>query len=389
MFNYFLSDESCQVTKKNDLWKAQLPIGREAFLKNSRKDISSDITYGDYFCAASSFLEKNGFKIILQAALDCLKYEIDVKGIKEVNIFLEKHGQFYHPARVEIKLDENILIFVLNCAISDGGKACIKREYEILNSLGNDFSFAYLPRVYGIGEVCTNTANKSILMFLGQWFKDFNEFHVSQGSKGKIKVWDQGNDDFFLTIEDTLELHTQVGKILTYYYNMETFEQIFPWHHAAGDFVVKKEKDELLLRLVTARQYAPMFENASGDPMDSEVILDALYLFFINLSMRMRLDRFDGVGDTAWLDKIAVQGALNGLLQGLAIKAVPPCLNDSVDLCFTKYLLNITKEDLHDSLESVLDSYNRLSPEVDIIKNSIYEHGDLLYNVIKNTCKGI
>lgn len=387
MFNYFLSSESCPVTKENDLWCAKLPLGREAFLENSQKDIFSDITYGDYFCAVSSFLEKNGFKIILQAAFDHLKYEIDVKGIKEVNIFLEKHGQFYHPARVEINLDKNILIFVLNCAISDGGKGCIKREYEILNRLGNDFSFAYLPRVYGIGDVCVNMANKSILMFLGQWFKDFNEFHVSKGANGKIKVWKQGKDDFFLTPEDTLELHTQVGKIFTYYYNMETFEQIFPWHHAAGDFVVKKEKDELLVRLVTARQYAPMLENADGAPIDSEIILDALYLFFINLSMRMRLDRLDGVGDTVWMDKIAVQGTLNGLLQGLALKAVPSCLNDSVDLCFTKYLLNITKEELQDSLQSLFASYNRLSPDVDIIRNSIDEHGDILYNVIRNTCK--
>ena len=387
MLNYFLSDENCRLTKGKDLWNAQLPLGREAFLENPGKDISSDITYGDYFCAVTSFLKKDGFKIILQAASDYLKHDIDVKGIRGVNVFLEKHGQFYHPARVEIKLDENILIFVLNCAISDGGKGCIKREYEILNRLGNDFSFAYLPRVYGIGDVCVNTANKSILMFLGQWFEGFNEFHVSKGANGKIKVWEQGKDDFFLTTEDTLELHTQVGKILTYYYNMETFEQIFPWHHAAGDFVIKKEKDEISLRLVTARQYAPMLENADGGPIDSEVMLDALYLFFINLSMRMRLDRLDGVGDTVWMDKIAVQGALNGLLQGLALKTVPPCLNDSVDTCFTKYLLNITKEDLQDSLQSLFASYNRLSPDVDIIRNSIGEHGDLLYNVIRNTCK--
>ncbi len=387
MFNYFLSDENCQVTKGNDLWNAQLPLGREAFLENPEKDIASEITYGDYFCAVTSFLEKDGFKIILQAALDHLKHDIDVKGIREVNIFLEKHGQFYHPARVEIKLDKNILIFVLNCAISDGGKSCIKREYDILNRLGNDFSFAYLPRVYGIGEVCVNTTHKSMIMFLGQWFKGFNEFHVSKGDKRNIKVWNQGKDDFFLTTEDTLELHTQVGKILTYYYNMETFEQIFPWHHAAGDFVIKKEKDKVSLRLVTARQYAPMLENADGCPIDSGVMLDALYLFFINLSMRMRLDRLDGVGNTVWLDKIAVQGALNGLFQGLALKSVPSCLNDSVDICFAKYLLNITKEGLHDSLQSLFESYNRLSPDVDVIKDFIDEHGDILYNVIRKTCK--
>ena len=58
----------------------------------------------------------------------------------------------------------------------------------------------------------------------------------------------------------SIEVYRQAAFILTLYYDVETFEQIFPWHHAAGDFVVKADEGAVDVRLVTARQYAPMIE---------------------------------------------------------------------------------------------------------------------------------
>lgn len=76
---------------------------------------------------------------------------------------------------------------------------------------------------------------------------------------------------------------------MTCYYNAETFEQIFPWHHAAGDFVIKLQKNNMKMKLITVRQYAPMLENkneTAKNNTDSDIylMLEAMLVFFLNLS---------------------------------------------------------------------------------------------------------
>ena len=91
-------------------------------------------------------------------------------------------------------------------------------------------------------------------MFLGEWFSGFNEFHLSRDpatGQGRILVWDYGAGDFFLSPEQAAGVYKEAAKILTAYYNLETFEQIFSWHHAAGDFVLKLEKGRMKVRLIT------------------------------------------------------------------------------------------------------------------------------------------
>jgi hypothetical protein len=44
-----------------------------------------------------------------------------------------------------------------------------------------------------------------------------------------------------------------------------------------------------------------------------------LLIFFLNLSIRMRLDRYDGVGDIVWADGPVVQSTLDGVMDGLAL----------------------------------------------------------------------
>ena len=104
-------------------------------------------------------------------------------------------------------------------------------------------------------------------MFLGEWFEGYNEFHISldpADEKHKIIVWDHEHGNYFLSTDQTKALYRQAAKILTCYYNVETFEQISSWHHAAGDFVLKCQNDEIDLKLITVRQYRPMFGNDIG-----------------------------------------------------------------------------------------------------------------------------
>lgn len=339
------------------------------------------ISYGEYFHGAKSFLEKDHFKIIIDAVFHSATCDITPEKIQEICICLEKHGQFYHPAKIEIITHEAIFTFALNVAISDVGKHCIKREYNVLEKLNNDFSFSFIPKVYGAGEIVDANNDLKMCMFLGEWFENFNEFHLSWDSKNKknkIIVWDAKQGNFFLPSKYAMEIYKQTAMILTCYYSVKTFEQIFPWHHAAGDFVVKICDDKLELKLITVRQYSSMLENDG----ENDLTLEAALMFFLNLSIRMRLDRLDGVGSIAWADKIAVQGTLDGFFDGLKLKSANNEIDDSLSQRFKNYFSSFTEIQLYDLLKNIVNAYNPAAPEISVIKRSIKQHANELYEAI-------
>ncbi|MEA3279680.1 MAG: hypothetical protein U9Q38_03655, partial [Thermodesulfobacteriota bacterium] len=305
-----------------------------------------------------------------------------------IRVCLIKHGEFYHPSLIEAVLNKHSYKFVVNVAISATGRHCIEREYNSLKRLGNDFSFSSIPKIYGYGKACVKKSRHTMSMFLGEWFEGFNEFHISHDgsdNKHKILVWDSEKGNYFLSPDNTLELYRQAAIILTGYYNIETFEQIFPWHHAAGDFVVRLQKNKDELKLITVRQYAPMFAKKEDDNTgrDVEMILEALLVFLLNLSIRMRLDRIDGVGDIVWSDDIAVQGTLKGFFQGLRRKGSTGLFSDSFDTYFHDYLLSSCAEkDFYDLSLAIVNSYNPLAPEIPVLRQNIKKHAEVLFNAL-------
>ena len=82
--------------------------------------------------------------------------------------------------------------------------------------------------------------------------------------------------------------------ILTGYFDTRSFAQIYPWHPAAGDFIARIAGDGVAVRLVAARQYGPLVGPPDLPPEE------ALLFFFLNLTLRLRVDRLDGVGEVAW-----------------------------------------------------------------------------------------
>ncbi|MBW2590925.1 MAG: hypothetical protein JRD71_09465, partial [Deltaproteobacteria bacterium] len=327
--------------------------------------------YGGYFTAARSFLSANDCKTLITAVSQITNQNIKISDIKGVNIFQEKHGEFYHPARIETIVGEKKFSFVLNVAVSETGRSCIKREYELLQRLNNNFQNSYIPRVYGKDEIRLND-NLNVGMFLGQWFEGYNEFHLSYeqfDSSNKILVWDLVHDSFLLSKNQTRKLYRQSAMILTLYYDIETFDQIFPWHHAAGDFVIKIKKDEIDLKLITVRQYAPIFNNndrIERKDRDLKFIIEGMLVFFLNLSIRMRLDRLDGVGDIVWSDDCAVEETLRGFYQALALKPQIPLIPAPQADFFLDYLSALPESQLYDLSLSIADAYNPVAPEVPV-----------------------
>jgi len=361
-----------------------MPVNR----KQPKETSGIFFCYGDYFAAARSFLSANDCKTIITAVSQITKQSIKLSDIKGVNIFQEKHGEFYHPARIETTVGEKIFSFVLNVAVSETGRSYIKREYEQLQKLNNKFKNSYIPDVYGKDEICLDN-NYSVGMFLGQWFKSYYEFHLSHSladSSKKILVWDPDRSGFFLSKNQTRKLYRQAAIILTLYYDIETFNQIFPWHHAAGDFVIKIQEDEIDLKLITVRQYAPIFDNndrIESKDRDLKFIIEGMLVFFLNLSIRMRLDRLDGIGGVVWSDDCAVEETLKGFYQALVLKPQIPLIPAPQADFFLDYLSALPESQLYDLSLSITDAYNPMAPEVPVIKDQLKSHVASLYNSIK------
>ncbi|MDF1593498.1 MAG: hypothetical protein P1P89_18470 [Desulfobacterales bacterium] len=349
------------------------------------KSADAPVSYKDYFQAARIFLMRNKFADLTQAAAIRLERTVRPEEIREVRVSLEKHGQFYHPSRVDVCGSGFTAAFVLNVAISATGKAWIENEYHTIKKLKKDFTVGYLPEVYAYGEVPLKDHGYSIPMFLGEWFEGFNEFHLScdpETRQNRIVAWDYKGGDFFLSSTQATNLFRQAAKILTFYYNPETFEQIFSWHHAAGDFVLKQEKDRITVRLITVRQYLKLFKNSKGIENKTTFALKALLIFFLQLSIRMRLDRLDGTGPVAWLGHEALMGTVSGFFEALAQKPPLPKLPVPITDGFKATLSILTEKELLGLLSDLAATYPPASPDIPAVQAHLEQHAADLYRVI-------
>lgn len=374
-FTYLLYDNLTPVDKNHAIWTKPLPLTRHF---NREKDRAS-ICHGEYFAAVRDVLENGDYGIMLPALEKRLNEKVKPADISEFRICLAKHGEFYHPARVDVTVGKRPLGFVMNVAVSDTGIRAIGDEYRCLMRLGAEFDLALVPRVYGFGEAGA-AGHRKIPMFLGDWLEGYNEFHLSGGPSDQdrhILVWNADGSRFALSRYQQAEIYRQAARILTYYYNVATFEQISGWHHAAGDFIVRVDNTDLDLKLITVRRYTPQL-SAPGDSAisqpDAETILQALMLFFIKVSIRTRLDRIDGVGEIVWADRFAVAATIDGFFEGLALKESIPVLPDSIAMCFAHYLSICTAEDLEELCQSVAATFDRRAPETPVIRQNLTEH---------------
>lgn len=388
-FKYFLSNRNNPVREGDSIWSIPIPLSRHKSAGTIKSDSDIIINCGDYFTTARDFLERDRCAIITQSVSQHLHRHIISEEIEEIRIFLDKHGEFYHPAKIETVLQADKIPFVLNVAVTDVGKECAQREYRLLKKLDTEYPHSFIPKVYAQGTVFTKMDQVETRIFLGEWFEGFNEFHMSldpDDKRYKIIVWDHEHGNFFLTTRQTMDLYRKAAKILTCYYNVETFEQILLWHHAAGDFVLKCQKEDVEVKLVTVRQYRSMFEKSvSSEPinLDPDLILEALLVFFFNMAIKMRIDRLDGVGEIVWSNDIALKGILKGFFEGLALKPQISVFPEPLDHCFRQHLLSCSRGDFFDLNHAIVHTYPLQAPEVPVIRKHLGKHVESLYNAIR------
>ncbi len=146
-------------------------------------------------------------------------------------------------------------------------------------------------------------------------------------------LWDTDHGYAFLSDHEAAQIYYKASFILTTFYDPETFEEIFPWHHASGDFVASRENGQMACKLITVRQYAPRLEFYECSPENQ---VTALLLFLANLTIRMRLDRLDGVGDIVWAGDHSVEATIRGFVDALGRKVEDQTCNQELAIRFLK-----------------------------------------------------
>jgi len=381
---FFLSGQTQPLKPNSNLWNLPLPVKREFTGIKTDQNASLSVTYGDYFEATGAFIKKNNYEVIL-TALSCINKNISLEQINEINISLEKHGPFYHPSKIEAVTENSVIPFVLNVAVSKIGIECIHKEYFTLKKLNSEFYNSFIPAVYGQDDFIGRN-NLQIGMFLGEWFEGYSEFHFSKDpsdGKEKILIWDNLNGNLFVSADKAIEIYMQASMIMTCFYNVHTFEQIFPWHHAAGDFIVKQTDDSLDVKLITARQHSSLFE-PTVQTKDQGLIFEGLFMFLVVLSIRMRLDRIDGTGNIVWADTLSVEGTIRGFREGIIIKSKSGVIPYNFLDEFRIYLQSRSKNELFELSKAIINSFNQSAPDIPVICRNLAKHSSELFHAVKN-----
>ncbi|MBF0467335.1 MAG: hypothetical protein HQK61_00375 [Desulfamplus sp.] len=373
--------------------------------------------------------------------------------LDKIDIYLEKHGAFYHPARVEVSIKEieglaeynEPLTFVLNTAISPPGLALVNNEYNLLKHLNELDENNSLPTVFKIETM--SCRGMGIAFFLATWFDGYKEFHLTKSTDNdescNLHLWNGDGSVSTIASPACFEIYEKASEILTHFYNIETFEHISHWHHAAGDFITRPTEQGFDVKLITVRSYDAIVETdvspenyheenksdggGGGDVADgstenkmsnheqgacndsgsdkTEDMYKGLLLFFLNLTLRMRIDRIDGTGDYCMVDAKVIPFMLNGFFRALEKKKTTTNLSNNATLsknikkaekpfgelfkpsfndAFKSYLIQFTHKNLYTILLAMTDELHPDSPETHFIRKKLESHSEALFQYIRS-----
>jgi hypothetical protein len=263
-------------------------------------------TYGAYFAALEAFVTGDDLAP-LRTALAATAAGPGGEPLRELVLRAEKHGALYHPASVEAVWDGGRARYCLNVAVEELAVACLEREAGMLAALRRRFTPEFLPCPYAGGLAA------GLGFLLEEWFEGFHEFH--QDGTGRVRLWDFETGERWLSEAEAVALYRQAARILTRYWDAASGARIGPWHHAAGDFVARVEAGGVAARLVTARGHEAAGDFSQAGPMAGRL---AALSFFLTMTMAMRLDRVDGVGEPVLAGEEVAEAAVAGFAGALA-----------------------------------------------------------------------
>lgn len=311
-------------SNKGDIFPDAASLGQPLYLSSTERH--PFLTIKHYFDAVRLFLFSDNATPIFTVLSKMSNQAFCLDQIDELVIRSEKQGSFYLVASVTVISTEYTAKFTASSAFSDAGRKCLQRDFDILARLDGLYNTPYLPKAYLLGNTIVTVEKQNCLFShcLSEWFDDFHEWHVTGHGKTAdqhICIWDYRRGNRLLSIIQTDKLCRQVAKILTLYFNPTTFEHIAAWHHAAGDFIIRADDENLEVRLTTVRDYTPLFI-AATDEEPLPLMLGIIH-FILRTTLQMRLDKIDGVGESSWLEIINLSACLAGFFDGFLELAAP------------------------------------------------------------------
>lgn len=346
------------------------------------------LLYGPFFDALSRFLARDSW-MPLRTALGKQQGDapVPLEAIQRIELFSEKHGALYHVIRLRVLLSgrnapPDVLNLAMNISVLPEQHAFLENEFHLLDELNKRFGSGYLPQTYLLGEGTyeDKEQNWDLRLFLAEWFEGFHEFHLTRphGSEAqRIRVWylDKGKD--LLSPDQSLSLYREASVILTHFLDGKSFQQIYPWHHAAGDFILKPLPGRVELRMVTARDYRCL---VSQESIHQEPWI-AIIHFFTNLTFRMRLDRLEGTGELAWAGPECLPAVVEGFLHSWAEKRERnPLLPSSGEVL--EVLRQFTLEEWTPLAELIVDDGLVEAAERSYLLSRLEEHVGVLFSCI-------
>ncbi len=304
-------------------------------LKALLEGCASGTTYGEYFAAIQRLLSRRDCRAIQALAQHMGHGSLPV----HVRVRAEKHGSLYHPASLELSWpDGRRGKYAMLVALSGRGREALKQEDLALKRLHQCFHLPFLPERIIFHE------QGELAVLIEPWFSGYHEFHALAG--GGFCLWDYDQGLRPLSPEQVRQVFFQAARIMTLYIDPESGACIHPWSHAAGDFIVNMSEDGVDVRLTTARGYAPRIE--ADNP------LSALFAFVLDLALRMRLDRVDGVGQWVWLGQDILECVVRGFFAALSERGQPDAALQDV----ARLLPSFSGQELLDGYAGILDTFS-------------------------------
>ena len=305
--------------------------------------------------------------------------------IEQILIRSEKHGTLYHVASVEITGHGSRRKFAVSTAFSETRRKLLLHENETMTYLNEQFPYNYIPKVYLASEtLCSNPkGNEIVVMSVSEWLEGYHEWHLTEDQDGKqvVLIWDMEKGNRTASAEEGRSIFREASRILTLYYDPKTFRQVYPWHHAAGDFVVNLAVGAVEVRLTTARNYLPLI----SFPMKAATNqVTALVAFLLNMTVQMRLDRIGGVGELIWAQEEFVRPCLAGFFGALQTLKNEGRGDWGEGPDLLTFLKRFSTEELRTLYAPLMESYREEKPQdFTIIEKNLEDHIATLWEALQ------
>ena len=110
-----------------------------------------------------------------------------------------------------------------------------------------------------------------------------------------------------------------------------------------------------------------------------------MLLFLLNLSIRNRVDRTDGVGDLVWWGDAGVSATVEGFGDALEMKACENDLPAGMVAGLKRHLAACSEKELFDMAAAMVARYDREAPELPLIQRHLSTHISALQQAIQQS----